>query len=414
MRNLNFGFITIEGNRSIEDAIAKLNDIKIGPASLKASRARYSAPRTFAASKLRVTTSNSKKVYRDSKRDHRSFSDVVASKGLRVVSHEVSQTKGVTEKGESGSIPSVVAATDPIETTLALKPAIWKSRACLVRVINIASIRNTYDILMDHGFQVDFAAPCGDNNVIMAFESIDTLNNFLLDEWKALNHVIASVDSIRSDYAPTECLVYIDLMGIPPVFICEDVVRDLASRYGKVVAIDSELARPDRLDVVSCLVSVPVGTEAKNMKITVGSKEFTIFSAIRQGVGCDHCNGQDIDDSDEEGIDSECPRESASVDGEDSDDHIVRPREGVSGMGAVIGLENNNSARGEAENNLSTEPSTKSASLNSGSMNNLIIQEEVEEQGESDVMLTFKVGKTLGLFNEQDAREVMGLLGGKR
>lgn len=404
LRNLNFGFITIDGSRSIEDVIDRLNDIRIGPAILKASRARYLAPKSIKDPKPRMSGSQSMRIFRESKRDERSFADVVATKPVeRTVSRVADTIEKSYSNGREGGNPKPPIAH---ESSLLLNPAVWKSRACMVRVSNIATIRNLYDILSDNGFRVEFAAPCGDDTVIVAFDSRDSLDNFMNGDWKAIDHVLHSVELIVPDYAPTYCLGYVDLMGIPPVFICEEVIRDLASRFGNVVAVDSDLARPDRLDVVSCLVSMPLGTESKELLVTLRNKEYKVYSAIRQGVGCDRCNSDAY--STESGSDSESSTESGSFDREPNEEFAENPREEGSDK---VDREAVHSASIDVAQN---SEQGNSAGPSSGTKNNLIIQEAMEEAEINEDALTFDVGRKIGVFTEKQRKELMDVLGGNR
>lgn len=124
--------------------------------------------------------------------------------------------------------------------------------------------------MIDYGFNIDVAAPIGGDSVIISFFNMNDLHDFVNGDWKVLNHVLSSVQILPTDFAPSKCIMYLDFMGLPPVIIYEPIIRDMAARFGCIVAIDYDFVRPDRLDVVSCLVPVPLGTTCRKFKLTIG------------------------------------------------------------------------------------------------------------------------------------------------
>lgn len=64
-----------------------------------------------------------------------------------------------------------------------------------------------------------------------------------------------------------------------------------------MISLDCDVLRLNRLDMVSCLILIPLGTECRLLIMVIGSKVITVFCKFRQGVGCEHYEGEKISDS---------------------------------------------------------------------------------------------------------------------
>lgn len=104
-----------------------------------------------------------------------------------------------------------------------------------------------------------------------------------------MKHIIKEVRLMPENFTIAECIIYVDFMGIPPTLICESLIRFLETCFGRVVSVDFNFERPDCLDVVSCLVSVPIGTSTRTFKLIMGNREVIVHTNLRQGIGCDRC-----------------------------------------------------------------------------------------------------------------------------
>lgn len=102
--------------------------------------------------------------------------------------------------------------------------------------------------------------PVGGDVVVIAFNSVEKLQLFLREEWRILQHIIYKVLPLSIDFVPKESIQYLDFIGLPPTIVTKTLIRGLAARFGKMICLECDLGRLGRLDMVSCLMSVPFDT----------------------------------------------------------------------------------------------------------------------------------------------------------
>lgn len=80
-----------------------------------------------------------------------------------------------------------------------------------------------------------------------------------------------------------------DFTGIPPSLLEVNFISFLASQLGRLVSIDFNFAKPYRVDIVSCLVSV-IFIQGCYFHVNANSSTFKIQMAVRQSTACSNCD----------------------------------------------------------------------------------------------------------------------------
>lgn len=80
-----------------------------------------------------------------------------------------------------------------------------------------------------------------------------------------------------------------NFLGLPHRLIIKHFVQQLASIFGSFMAHDFNYNCPDRLDVVSRLISAPIGSSRCQVTLIRYEKECVIRINFRQVVACSRC-----------------------------------------------------------------------------------------------------------------------------
>lgn len=114
------------------------------------------------------------------------------------------------------------------------------------------------------------------------------------DFWRAIGHFCRTfclrLKSISHKFLPRESLLYLDFMGILPSLLEEKFVSFLVSQFGSLISWDFNFTKPERMDVISCLASVPNHITSCNFDVIVNSVAINIKMSLRQSIAWANCD----------------------------------------------------------------------------------------------------------------------------
>lgn len=88
---------------------------------------------------------------------------------------------------------------------------------------------------------------------------------------------------------PTKSLVCVNFLGLPPAIISEQVVNELVSSFRRLVFHYFNFTCLECLDVVLCLVSVPLGTRRQDSILSISNSKVKIQTNFKQAISCQNC-----------------------------------------------------------------------------------------------------------------------------
>ncbi|KAG5539362.1 hypothetical protein RHGRI_019796 [Rhododendron griersonianum] len=114
----------------------------------------------------------------------------------------------------------------------------WLQKSAVGKLINFCHVNTLQDLFISNGTWDAQIRHMGGLNVLISFDSIESLNDFLKDETKVLSKWFSSVQAWDNQKIPPSRCVWISCYGVPLNAWCSSTFIEIGKFWGDVIKLD--------------------------------------------------------------------------------------------------------------------------------------------------------------------------------
>ncbi|KAH7852509.1 hypothetical protein Vadar_025736 [Vaccinium darrowii] len=185
----------------------------------------------------------------------------------------------------------------------------WLQNSAVGKLINYCYVNTLQDLFISNGIWDAHIRPLGGLNVLVSFESVELLDNFLEDKDNVLPKWFSSVEAWKDqNFKPSRC-IWISCYGVPLKAWCSSTFINIGKLWGDVIRLDELTEKliafdkgllfilTDFLDCINEVVHVKIDDTIYPVKVVEDSLAETswkkcVFTSIKIKKG-DNLIGKD-------------------------------------------------------------------------------------------------------------------------
>ncbi|KAG5520652.1 hypothetical protein RHGRI_033285 [Rhododendron griersonianum] len=114
----------------------------------------------------------------------------------------------------------------------------WLQMSAVGKLINFCHVNTLQDLFISNGIWDAQIRHMGGLNVLISFDSFESLNEFLKDETKVLSRWFSSVQAWDNQKIPSSRCVWISCYGVPLNAWCSSTFIEIGKLWGDVIKLD--------------------------------------------------------------------------------------------------------------------------------------------------------------------------------
>ncbi|KAI8568957.1 hypothetical protein RHMOL_Rhmol02G0241200 [Rhododendron molle] len=199
----------------------------------------------------------------------------------------------------------------------------WLQKSAVDKLINFFHVNTLQDLFITNGIWDAQIRHMGGLNVLISFDSLESLNNFLNDEMKVLSKRFSSVQAWDNQTIPPSRCVWISCYGVPLNAWCSPTFIEIGELWGDVIKLDELTEKfiafdkgrmfiiTDYLDCINEVVHIKINDVIFPVKVIEDpmaetSWEKRVFTSIKIKKGNDKEEKEtlvEVDPGDDESLD---------------------------------------------------------------------------------------------------------------